>query len=219
VLPERRVEQSSPMRFRAPILLFLATCLGAATAVRAAVVEVETDTPSATVASLQRGLIAVATEHPSASIDERFSLLKPIVESTHDLAFVAEFVLRRQWSMLDAEDRARFVAAFERLSVMTYAARFTGVGPDTFAPIEANDPGPSGRAEVSTAVIRANDDDVSLDYLLQHDPSGWRIVNIVADGVSDLALKRAEYQRVLANGTLDTLITELETQTERLREK
>jgi phospholipid transport system substrate-binding protein len=198
VLPERRVEQSSPMRFRAPILLFLATCLGAATAVRAAVVEVETDTPSATVASLQRGLIAVATEHPSASIDERFSLLKPIVESTHDLAFVAEFVLRRQWSMLDAEDRARFVAAFERLSVMTYAARFTGVGPDTFAPIEANDPGPSGRAEVSTAVI---------------------IVNIVADGVSDLALKRAEYQRVLANGTLDTLITELETQTERLREK
>ncbi len=60
---------------------------------------------------------------------------------------------------------------------------------------------------------------MSFEYLLQQGSGGWRIVNIVADGVSDLALKRAEYQRVLASGTLDTLIKELESQTERLRQR
>jgi phospholipid transport system substrate-binding protein len=54
--------------------------------------------------------------------------------------------------------------------------------------------------------------------LLQNGAAGWRIINIVADGVSDLALKRAEYQRVLASGTLDTLIAELEAQTARLQQ-
>ena len=45
---------------------------------------------------------------------------------------------------------------------------------------------------------------------------GWRIINIVADGVSDLALKRAEYQRVFASGGIDGLVAELEQQTRAL---
>jgi phospholipid transport system substrate-binding protein len=57
---------------------------------------------------------------------------------------------------------------------------------------------------------------VPLVYLLQEDAQGWRTVNIVADGVSDLALKRAEYQRLFASGGIEGLIAELEQQTERL---
>jgi hypothetical protein len=34
----------------------------------------------------------------------------------------------------------------------------------------------------------------------------------LADGVSDLALKRAEYSRILADGTIDDLIEHLERQ-------
>jgi phospholipid transport system substrate-binding protein len=70
---------------------------------------------------------------------------------------------------------------------------------------------------VSTAVARTGGADVSLEYLLQQGATGWRIINVVADGVSDLALKRAEYQRVLTTGSLETLIAELEAQTARLR--
>jgi phospholipid transport system substrate-binding protein len=57
---------------------------------------------------------------------------------------------------------------------------------------------------------------VSLEYLLQPDGDDWRIINIVADGVSDLALKRAEYQRVFSSAGISGLIAELEQQTERL---
>ena len=39
-----------------------------------------------------------------------------------------------------------------------------------------------------------------------------------ADGVSDLALKRAEYQRVFASGGIAGLVAELEAQTQRLSE-
>lgn len=195
-------------------LLWLA-CIGAATA--AVPAEVVTDTPIATVASLQRGLVALAQERPKATLDERYAALAPLIVETHDLQYVAEFALRRQWPTLREEDRGRFVAAFEKLSVMTYAARFVSVGPNTFRPIVQAAAEQGGRANVATAVARAEGADITLEYVLQQTPAGWRIVNIVADGVSDLALKRAEYQRLFAGGSIDTLIAELEAQTERLR--
>lgn len=178
---------------------------------------IATDTPTSTIRSLQQGLVALAGERPSASVDERYRALEPLILATHDLPYIAEFALRRQWSALGEADRQRFIEAFERLSVMTYAARFAKVGPESFRPIEASAPDEAGRAQAATAVARAGQPDVTLEYLLQSGEEGWRIVNIVADGVSDLALKRAEYQRIYASGALAGLLAELAAQTERLR--
>jgi phospholipid transport system substrate-binding protein len=180
--------------------------------------DVRTDTPAATITSLQQGLIAVARERPNASLDERYRALEPLIVATHDLPYIAEFALRRQWSTLPEPDRQRFVAAFQRLSVMTYAARFKVVGADTFRAITAAPADAGGRVAVTTAAARAEQPDVSLEYLLQQDGGNWRIINIVADGVSDLALKRAEYQRVFASGGIEGLIAELERQTKRLED-
>ncbi len=198
--------------------LIVACAVLAATA-RAGEPEIATDSPVATVQSLQRGLIDVAQQSPQATVDERYQALEPLIVGTHDLPYIAEFVLRRQWPMLGEADRARFIATFRRLSVMTYAARFANVGPETFRAVASADATESGRAQVTTGIARAGGTDVPMEYLLQQGSGGWRIINIVADGVSDLALKRAEYQRILATGSLDTLIAELEAQTERLRQR
>jgi len=175
---------------------------------------IATDTPEATVASLHRGLVAASQAHPGNDVDARFKALEPLVEQTHDLAYIAEFALRKQWPTLSDADKKRFIAAFEKLSVMTYATRFKNVTEGTFksgpATIE------SGRAHVLTSIPRQGQPDVSLDYMLEQKSASWRIINIIADGVSDLALKRAEYQRILGSGSLDDLIKELEAQTARL---
>lgn len=177
-----------------------------------------TDKPAATITSLQQGLLAAARE-PNTSIAQRYAVLEPLILATHDLPYIAEFALRRQWPSLTGADRERFIAAFQRLSVMTYAARFGAVGPETFRAVNAGAaPDAAGRVEVSTAIARAGQSDVTLEYLLQNGAQGWRIVNIVADGVSDLALKRAEYQRLYTSGGLDGLLAEIDEQTKRLEE-
>ena len=178
---------------------------------------ISTDTPEATVASLHRGLVTASQSAPGASVDARYRTLEPLIEKTHDLGYIAEFALRKQWPMLSEADRQRFVMAFEKLSVMTYASRFKNVSASTFksagpATIE------SGRAHVLTAIARQGQPDVSLDYMLEQKDGAWRIINIIADGVSDLALKRAEYQRILGSGSIDDLIKELEAQTARLEQ-
>jgi phospholipid transport system substrate-binding protein len=199
-----------------PAFFLLLAAIAVAAGLGAQTVRTATDSPTATITSLQQGLIETARERPSASLDERYAALEPLIVATHDLAYIAEFALRRQWAALGEADRQRYVAAFQRLSIMTYAARFKAVGESTFRPITAGSADATGRVQVSTAVARADQPDVSLEYVLQHDGQDWRVINIVADGVSDLALKRAEYSRVFASGGIEGLIAELEQQIELL---
>jgi phospholipid transport system substrate-binding protein len=189
----------------------------AAAARGAAAADFATDTADATIASLHQGLVELAARQPSASVEERYRALAPLIEATHDLPYIAEFALRRQWPMLSAADRERFVAAFERLSVTTYASRFKNVTAATFKATGGAAAADNGRMQVTTAIARPNAAEVSLEYLLQQRDGAWKIINIVADGVSDLALKRAEYQRILSAGSIDDLIKELDAQTARLK--
>jgi phospholipid transport system substrate-binding protein len=198
------------MNRRAALLACAAA--GALFALDGGAAEIATESPGATIATLQAGLIAAA----KPTIDERYRMLEPLIVATHDLPYIAEFALRRQWASLTEDQRQRFVDAFQRLSVMTYAARFGNVAADSFRALEVGEPDAGGRVQVTTAIKREGQADVPLEYLLQEDAQGWRIVNIVADGVSDLALKRAEYQRVFASGGIEGLIAELEQQTARL---
>src|SRR5687768_3854329 len=175
------------------------------------------DSPAATIASLQQTLVGANRANPHATVDERYRALEPAIVKTHNLPYIAEFALRRQWATLTDEERQRFIGVFQRLSVMTYAARFGDVAADAFRPLEASAPDANGRVQVTTAIKRGSQPDVTFQYLLQRDGEDWRIINIVADGVSDLALKRAEYQRVFASGGIEGLIAELEEQTQRLQ--
>ena len=168
------------------------------------------------ITTLQAALVDTARRLGKAGVTERYQALEPAIVKTHDLPYIAAFALRRQWPMLTDAERQRFLAAFQRLSVMTYAARFGNVAPDAFRPLEARMPDANGRVQVKTAIKREGQADVSLEYLLQQDGDDWKIINIVADGVSDLALKRAEYQRLFASGGIEGLIAELERQTDRL---
>lgn len=197
---------------RALIALLAAASAGAAWP--AAADDVATDSPAATIGSLQQALVAAS--RAGGTVQQRYRALEPVIVATHDLPYIAEFALRRQWASLVDADRQRFIEAFQRLSVTTYAARFGNVASDAFRPIAAGAADNNGRVQVTTAIKRDGQPDVSLEYLLQQGEQGWRIINIVADGVSDLALKRAEYQRLFASGGIEELIAELERQTARL---
>ncbi len=170
---------------------------------------------TAVVEQLHAGLVDAARD--GGSFAARYQSLLPLVRDTHDLVFIASMTIRRQWRDLDADKKAAFVAAFEPLSVATYASRFANGTADTFRLDGAGEVS-DGRVEVDAAIVRAGEPDIPLQYVLQLG-DGMRIVNILADGVSDLALKRAEYQRVFRDGgSIDDLIGQLADEADRQSE-
>ncbi len=169
------------------------------------------DTPMACIEALHDGLIGLSLEQSPGGLAQRFQRLEPLIVATHDLPFIAEFTVRRHWARFDDEEREAFLQSFQRLSVMSYASRFVALSEDTFRIQESRVLG-SGRVQVIASITRAEPPDIPIEYILQENDAGWRIINVVADGVSDLALKRAEYQRVLGEGSVADLLEVLEQQ-------
>lgn len=168
-------------------------------------------TPEAAVEQLLDGLVSAAQAHGGEPVEARYEALRPVVAATHDLPYIAELTIRREWRDLSDEQRQRFVDAFERLSVMTYASRFGSLEEGMFV-LGGSEPPSDGRAVVTATLTTAQGDEIPFEYVLHEADGGWKIINILADNVSDLALKRAEYRRLLADGTIEDVIAELERQ-------
>ena len=148
--------------------------------------------------------------------DARYDSLAQIIDTTHDLAFISRLTLGLHWKDLDEAQRAAFIQRFRELSIATYAARFAELDEDQFEIIERVAQ-PRGRELVRAQLHIADREPLSFDYLLHATDDGWRIVNIIVDGVSDLALKRAEYSQQMRDGDFDTLLTLLDEQAAKQR--
>jgi phospholipid transport system substrate-binding protein len=176
------------------------------------------DDAVAVVSGLQEALVQVASIEPALSLEQRYERLAPVIVEAHDLRLMGRLTVRRFWRDWSDAQRAAFVDAFERLSITTYASRFATIQPDTFE-ILGSKPSGEDRVEVEAVIHRRDDEDVSMVYLLQSDGERWRIINVFADGASELSVMASEYFDILESGGYDDLIAEIESQIDAMREK
>ena len=71
--------------------------------------------------------------------------------------------------------------------------------------MKANDL-PHEQKLVRSQLTKSDGGTVNFDYVLHPTEAGWRIVNILFDGVSDLAIKRGEYRAVMQRDGFPALI-------------
>jgi phospholipid transport system substrate-binding protein len=158
--------------------------------------ELDTTDPAKTVTSLQSSLLKGMQGGDKLGFQGRFKLLAPIVERSHDLDFIAKTILGKHWTKLNREQQQIFISHFHKLSISTYAGWFKEYNGEHFKFIDQKTM-PRKYVLIRSQLIQSNGDTVSFDYLLRQDKKDWRIINILADGVSDLALKRVEYRSIL----------------------
>ena len=145
----------------------------------------------------------------STAYPERQALIRTAVEKTFAMDVVTRLVVGRKWRTLEPGQRTAMADAFLRYTVASYAARFDGYAGERFETDET-EPMERGRFTVRSRLITGDGEEVSFDYVVQPDGEGWRIVNVVANGVSELALKRKEYAAVLREGGIEELLRRLE---------
>lgn len=194
---------------RRPLRLLATLALACAGLVGSACLADEVADASDVVRRLQAALVEVATIEPDPGFAERDRRLAPIVTDTHDLETMGRLTVRRFWREWSEAERTAFSEAFARLSIATYASRFAGVSAASFAVVGGSASGEQ-RVEVESLIHRPDGSSVSLDYLLEQDGERWRIINVLADGASELSLMAAEYFGIVESGGLDGLLAALE---------
>jgi phospholipid transport system substrate-binding protein len=166
------------------------------------------DSATQVIENLHAELLAVMKQAKELGYEGRYQRLDPIVTSSYDLPFIAKFVMGRQWKTLSAEQKSDFVKTFTKLSIATYAANFSGYSGERFKTI-SNEELRKGRLLVKSVLVRSSGGEVTLDYVLHQKENRWRIINAIAEGVSDLSLKRADYSSYLKKKGFDGLLAKL----------
>lgn len=165
----------------------------------------ESGGPEQIVNRLHESLVKAMREGEKLGYRGRFELLAPVIDRTHDLDLIARTTLGADWVQLNAEQQHTFKDVFRKLSIGTYAGWFKSYDSERFEFLEQQSM-PRDQVLVRTQLVQSSGEPVRFDYILHQGKDGWRIVNILADGVSDLALKRVEYRAVLQRDGFQTLI-------------
>ncbi len=154
-------------------------------------------------------LLAVMKQAKVLKYAGRYKRLQPWVRRSFDLPRVVRIVAGPYWRRLRVEQKRRFIQVFTRLVIATYAHRFDGYSGERFVRMAVRRLS-HGNVLVRTVIIKHDGKRVHLDYVLHRRDQRWRIINVIADGVSDLALKRAEYTAVLGSQGFESLMAKLE---------
>lgn len=125
------------------------------------------------------------------AFDGRVVRLAPVVRELFDVPTISRISLGRTWKTLDDGSQHAFSMLLEELIVATYADRFESFSGQSFHR-QSTDFARRGWV-VKTELEKSDGERVTLDYYFR----GGKVFNVVADGVSDLSLRRADYNSVI----------------------
>ena len=142
----------------------------------------------------------------------RATALQPVIDASFDITRIAGISLGRTWRDLTDTQQTEFVSLLSELVVATYADRFEGYSGQQFVTDEVR--AVRTGDVVRTRLLREAEADVTLDYFLR----AGRVFNVVADGVSDLSLRRADYSSIIKTEGFAALLTHIQRKIDEARE-
>ena len=192
--------------------LFTALGLGLATPAAAgeAQAAVASESPSRVVERLHEALLGVMKDATTIGYQGRFDRLRPVVDETFDLPFMAEKSVGRFWKTAGEANQKALIATFSRFTVANFAGRFDGFSGQKFRTV-GEEPSTLGTVIVRTHLDEPKDEGVELNYRLRQVDGRWRIVDIYLNGtVSELALRRSEYSALIQREGFPALLAKLD---------
>ena len=133
--------------------------------------------------------------------------IEAIVSRIVDSRAMMEAALGARWDELTARQRARLLAAFERRFRIAGSAQLDDYRSTR---IEYLPEQPDGdRVNVPTKLV-VKGEPTEVTYSMRQEQGGWRIVDIVVDGVSTVENYRSSFARVLAKEGVEGLIRRLD---------
>jgi phospholipid transport system substrate-binding protein len=175
--------------------------------------------PASIVGEFHDQLLAVMKRAETEDVQQRFDTLSPAIDKAFDLERMIRVAGGSQWESADPAQRATLLKAFRRLSVATYASQFNGYSGERFEMV-GDRPGPQDTILVQTRIVGAEDTDAGLTYVMKETGSRWLIADILlGNSVSQLAVRRSEYRRILADSGIDGLVATLNRKADELLAK
>ena len=195
----------------------LAGLAGAAAAISAPRLPAESRMPTKMIDEFHESLLEVMRAATTLGFNGRYAHLKPSIEDSFYLPIMAQIATGSFWRKASPKQQEQLIRVFGDVSVGTYANRFSGFSGQSFQTKETRE-GPQKTILVDTVLKNPSGSDVDLTYVCREIKGAWRIIDVLlGPGISELAVRRAEYRRILKSDGIDGLIATLKRKARGLR--
>ena len=123
-----------------------------------------------------------------------------------DVDGIAKAALGDRWTKLSGKDRARFLSAFERRFKQAIGEQLDAY---RSANVTYGDEKKQGNKVLVSTQLQIRGEPTEVTYAMQSGGKGWRIVDIVIDGVSTVDNYRTSFAKVISQEGINGLIERL----------
>lgn len=183
----------------------LAIALAAAVPIVAAPPAFAADPAQGTVEAFHGGLLAVMKAGGAQA--SRARVIAPVVDRTFDLPLMTRLSVGPAWTTIPAPQQAALVQAFRNLTIAQYAKNFSSYSGERFVTggVETR-----GGDKLVRTTLNSGSTTESLNYRLRATGSQWKIIDVYyRNAISQLATRRADFDRVMKTGGASALISHL----------
>lgn len=167
---------------------------------------------------------AAELNDPALSQVQRERRFRELLNEAVDIRRISRFILGRYWRSASAEDRARFVEAFEEVAMRRILPMFKRRSEQrrskSFDVVDIRRPKERpDHVFVYTEVVRSNGARASLVWRLVEKDQVFQIIDIIVEGVSLALTLRHEYGSAVQRlGSVGALVEELRKKLQRSAE-
>lgn len=138
------------------------------------------------------------------------ALVSEIVLPHFDFELMSRLVLARSWREASADQRQRFVNEFRQLLIRTYGTSLSQYSNQKVEYLPSQpDPDPK-RATVRTQIRQSDGPPVPVVYQLRQTKDGWKVFDVVIEGISLVQNYRTSFAAEIRQGGLDALIQRIQ---------
>ena len=145
---------------------------------------------------------------------ERQQRFRELLETNFDMRAIGRFVLGVYARRAEPSEQAAFLAAFKEVLAQRFLPYFRDYRGEAFAVDEVkSDPTNPKLSLVISSITLANGNQLPVGWRIRRSDGGFKIIDVVAEGVSLAITFRSEYTSVLkrSDGDLPGLTAELRT--------
>jgi phospholipid transport system substrate-binding protein len=134
--------------------------------------------------------------------------VRPILDRFFNFDSLTRRALGPGWKELNAQQQKKATQLFSEIIIRSYTSRFDPSSEVDVQFIRSLDMG-NGRQEVP-AVARYQGNTVSVAYRVEPGPEGWRVYDVVIEGVSLASNYRSQFDSIRQKGGPDAVIRAME---------
>jgi phospholipid transport system substrate-binding protein len=154
-------------------------------------------------------VLSIVREHPPSETEK----LEAVISGRFDFEAMAKRSLGAHWRDLTPQQQKEFVTVFTKLLRQTYLDQIKAYNNQKVSITGERRDG--SYATVESRIVPQSGDSIDVNYRLHLIGDQWKVYDVVIENVSLVNNYRAQFNRVLVNGSYEELMRRMENREKR----